>query len=137
MPDDSMALNQQQRYFVLVVEDVEETREGIERLLTTDGYRVSTAKTEQEAVLKSRLQPPDLILMSLGIDSLRIAEMGRRIREASGLGGDTAVVIFCVGTLEEGTEAEVGYNTYMTRPDNFDQLRGLLTRLLRTEPRAY
>ena len=132
-----MAPDQQQRFFVLVVEDVEETRDGIERLLTTDGYSVSTAKTEQEAVLKARLQPPDLILMSLGIDAEEIADMGRRIREAAGLGGSVPIVIFCVARLEEGTEAGVGHNTYMTRPDNFDQLRRLLIRLLRTEPRAY
>lgn len=136
-PGDRMAPDQQQRFFVLVAEDVEETRDGIERLLTTDGYSVSTAKTEKEAVLKARLQPPDLILMSLGIDAEEIADMGRRIREAAGLGGSVPIVIFCVGRLEEGTEAGVGYNTYMTRPDNFDQLRRLLIRLLRTEPRAY
>ena len=132
-----MTPNPQQQFFILVVEDVEETRDGIERLLTADGYRVSTAKSEEEAVLKARLQPPDLILMSLGIDDVQIAEMGRRIREGAGLGGSVPVVIFCVGTLEEGTEAGVGYNIYMTRPDNFDQLRRLLIRLLRTEPRAW
>ena len=34
----------QQRPVILVIEDVEETREGIERLLTASGYQVSTAR---------------------------------------------------------------------------------------------
>jgi len=131
-----MTLDQVRRPLILVVEDVEETRDGIERLLTTDGYCVSPARNEKEAVAKARLQAPDLVLMSMGIDAVEIAEMGRRIREGAGLGGRVPIVIFCVGTLEEGTEAGVGYNIYMTRPDNFDQLRRLLIRLLRKEPRA-
>jgi CheY-like chemotaxis protein len=132
-----MTRDQVRRPLILVVEDVEETRDGIERLLTTDGYRVSPARNEKEAVAKARLQAPDLILISLGIDAVQIAEMGRRIREESGLGEAVPVVIFCVATLEEGAEAGVGYNTYMTRPDNFDQLRRLLIRLLRKKPRAW
>lgn len=134
--DDCMTLDQVRRSLILVVENVEETRDGIERLLTRDGYRVSPARNEKEAVAKARLQAPDLILMGLGIDAVQIAEMGRRIREESGLGEAVPVVIFCVATLEEGAEAGVGYNIYMTRPDNFDQLRRLLSRLLRGVPGA-
>jgi CheY-like chemotaxis protein len=133
---DLMTLDQLRQPHILVVDDVEETRHGIERLLATAGYRVSAASNEKDAVVRAQMQSPDLILMSPGIDSVKIAEMGRRIRENSGLSGDVPVVIFCVGTLEEGAEAVVGYNIYMTRPDNFDQLRRLLSRLLRTENRT-
>jgi hypothetical protein len=59
--------------------------------------------------------------------------MGRRIREKSGLTDRVPIVVFCVATLAEGTEAEVGYNIYFARPDNFDQLRRLLNRLARRE----
>ena len=118
---------------ILVVEDVEETRDAIEHLLVATGYIVSTARDEAEAVLKARVQSPDLILMSLGLDAVQVAEMGRRIREKSGLTDRVPIVVFCVAMLAEGTEAEVGYNIYFTRPDNFDQLRRLLNRLARRE----
>jgi CheY-like chemotaxis protein len=35
---------------ILVVEDVEETRDGIEKLLAADGYRVDPARQEEDAV---------------------------------------------------------------------------------------
>lgn len=131
-----MTLDQERHPVILVVEDVEETRDAIQRLLVATGYKVSTARDKKEAVLKARLRAPDLILISLGLNDARIAEMGRRIRKDSGLGEGVPVVVFCVATLPEGAEAEVGHNTYMTRPDNFDQLRMLLSRLLRGQPRA-
>ena len=124
-----MTLDQERRSVILVIEDVEETRDAIEQLLVATGYIVSTARDEAEAVFKARVQSPDLILMSLGIDAVQIGEMGRRIRENSWLTDRVPIVVFCVATLAEGAEAEVGYNIYITRPDNFDQLRGLLSRL--------
>lgn len=131
-----MTLDQVRRPLVLVVEDVEETRDAIDRLLVNSGYAVITARDEAEAVLKARLRTPDLVLMSLGIDAVQIAEMGRRIRQNSGLSAAVPIVIFCVAMLPEGAEAEVGYNTYMTRPDNFEQLRSLLNRLARRQERS-
>jgi CheY-like chemotaxis protein len=128
--------DQEQRSFILVVEDVEETRYGIERLLTASGYHVSTARDEEEAIQKANLHHPDLILISLGLDAVQALPVARRIRERAGLGEEVPVVIFCVASLNEGDEVAAGYNVYMTRPDNFDQLRGLLSRLVRKLPRA-
>jgi two-component system, sensor histidine kinase ChiS len=131
-----MTLDPERSPVILVVEDVEETRDAIERLLVTSRYVVQTARDEAEAVLKAKLQVPDLILMSLGIDAAQVAEMGRRIRRSSRLSDRVPIVVFCVPTLAEGAEAEVGYNIYMTQPNNFDQLRGLLNRLARKQQRA-
>jgi len=39
-------------------------------------------------------------------------------------------VIFCVPIIDEGAEVALGNNVYITRPDNFDQLRGFIARLL-------
>ena len=64
-----MTSDQEHRSVILVVEDVEETRYGIERLLTSSGYQVSTARDEEEAVLKASLQRPDLIVVSLGLNA--------------------------------------------------------------------
>ena len=46
---------------VLVAHDVEETRDGIEALLTTDGYAIVTARDEADAVARARRRRPDLI----------------------------------------------------------------------------
>jgi CheY-like chemotaxis protein len=128
--------DRERRSVILIVEDVEETRYGIERLLTASGYQVSMAKDEEEAIQTARLHHPDLILISLGLDAVRILPAARRIRERAGLEEEVPVVVFCVASLNEGDELAAGYNVYMTRPDNFDQLRALLSRLVRKLPQA-
>lgn len=131
-----MTSNQERRSVILVVEDVEETRNGIKRLLAARGYQVSTAGDEDEAVLKAGLERPDLILVSLGLNPARVVATARRMRERAGMGEEVPVVVFCPPSLDEGVEVSVGYNVYMTSPDNFDQLRALLSRLLRKLPRG-
>ena len=126
-----MAFNRERRSVILVVEDVEETRHGMERLLAASGYQVSTAGDEEEAVFKAGLRPPDLILISLGLNPTRTVAIAKRIRELSALGEEVAVIILGAAGLDEGAEVGVGSNIYLTRPDNFDQLRAFLSRLLR------
>lgn len=46
------------RPIILVVEDVRKTREGIEKLLMVDGYRVALSRDEQEGIESARRQCP-------------------------------------------------------------------------------
>jgi hypothetical protein len=100
---------------ILVTDDVEETRDGIERLLEADGYQVDPARDEADAIE-------------------RAGSCAHRIRRLAGLTDDVPVVIFCVPTIEEGAEVALGRNIFATRPDNFDQLRRLLGRILSGVP---
>jgi CheY-like chemotaxis protein len=130
-----MKSSRERRPTILVVEEVEETRYGIERLLTASGYQVSTARDEKE--VNASLRHPDLILISsLGLDAVEVLPTARRIRERAELGEDVPVVVFSVPSLVEGTEVRAGFNVYLTRPDNFDQLRALLSRLVRKLPQT-
>jgi CheY-like chemotaxis protein len=115
---------------ILVVEGVEETRDGIERLLKADGYLVDPARNEEDAVVRAKRQHPDLILASPGSPRNDIIAAAGRIRRRARLGNGIPVVIFGVETMAEGGEEEIGKNIHITRPDNFDQLRNLLSRLL-------
>lgn len=122
------------RSTILVVEDIEETRDGIEKLLEVDGYCVEAARDEQDAVESARRKRPDLILVSLGESLHSVIVTARQIRERVVLGEDVPVVVFCVLEIGEGDEVAIGQNIYLTRPDNFDQLRNLLARLLHKIP---
>jgi CheY-like chemotaxis protein len=118
------------RLTILVVEDIEETRDGIEKLLQVDGYRVEAARDERAAVESARRQQPDLILVSLGGTSREVIATARLIRERAELGSYVPVVVFCLEEIGAGDEIAIGQNVHITRPDNFDQLRNLLARLL-------
>lgn len=121
---------------VLVVEDVTETRDGIEKLLKADGYRVAVARDERDAIESARLRHPDLILVSLAGFPSEVIVTARRIRECAEVGEQVPVVVFCVEGAGEGGEVAIGQNVHITQPDNFNQLRRLLTRLLQEIPIA-
>ena len=121
---------------ILVVEDVQETREGIEKLLMVDGYRVALARDEQDGIEIARRKRPDLILVSLAGTPREVIVSARRIRDSAAIGEDVPVVVFCVDEIAEGDEVAIGENVHVTRPDNFNQLRSLLARLLHRIPKA-
>ena len=119
---------------ILVVEDVHETLDGIEKLLKGDGYRVALARDEKDAIESARRLPPSLILVSLGGLPREVIVTARRIRDDAEVGEGVPVVIFCIEEIPEGDEVAIGGNVHVTRPDNFNQLRSLLTRLLQLVP---
>ena len=115
---------------ILVVNDVEPTRKGIEFLLAGDGYLIETARDEPEAAEAARFKPPDLMLVSLDGETDDVIETVRRIRERAALSENVPVIIFCVGELKDGNEIAAGRNIYLAHPDNFNQLRSFISRLL-------
>ena len=121
---------------ILVVEDVQETREGIEKLLLVDGYRIALARDEQDGIEIGRKQGPDLILVSLAGLPREVILSARRIRERAALEEDVPVVVFCIDDIAQGDEVAIVENIHLTRPDNFNQLRSLLARLLHMIPKA-
>ena len=122
------------RLIILVVEDVTETRDGIEKLLKADGYHVAVARDEHDAIESARRERPNLILVSLAGLPSEVIATARRIREYADVGDQVPVVVFCVESINEGDDLAIGENVHVSRPDNFNQLRRLLARLLREVP---
>lgn len=116
---------------ILVVEDVHETRDGIEKLLKVDGYRVVLARDELDGIESAQRQRPHLILVSLDGSPSEVLMSGLRIRESAATGDDVPIVIFCFDEIPAGAEVAIGRNVHIAQPDNFNQLRDLLSRLLR------
>ncbi len=119
---------------ILVVEDIEETRDGIEKLLKGAGYRVASARTPEEAVQVAIRQPPDLILVSLSGSTDEVIQIASRIRQEAGLDQVVPIVIFCIEEVPEGEEVTIGHQIYLTRLSDFDQLKTFFRRLLSVEP---
>jgi CheY-like chemotaxis protein len=115
---------------ILVVEDVHETRDGIETLLTADHYRVALARDERDAIESAQRTTPDLILVSLAGSPREVIFSALSIRQGAEVREHVPVVVFCVEGINEGDEVAIGKNVHLTHPDNFNQLRGLIARLL-------
>jgi CheY-like chemotaxis protein len=115
---------------ILVVEDVHETRDGIEKLLKADGYHVALARDERDAIESAQRIRPNLILISLAGLPREVILSARNIGNSSKAGERVPVVVFCIEGIGEGDEVAIGQNVYLTQPDNFNQLRSLIARLL-------
>jgi len=115
---------------ILVVEDVHETRDGIETLLTADRYRVAVARDEDDAIERAQRAKPHLILVGLAGSPREVISRALSIRQHAEVGEGVPVVVFCIEGIEEGDEVAIGKNVHLTRPDNFNQLRSLIARLL-------
>jgi two-component system cell cycle response regulator DivK len=117
---------------VMVVEDFEDNRFMMRRLLEMSGYKVLEAVNGEEAVDLAVKEQPSLILMDLSLPLLDGLAATRRIRAYSGLRDVPIVAVSAHDTSEFHAEAlAAGCNDYVTKPIDFDQLEELLRRLIR------
>jgi two-component system cell cycle response regulator DivK len=116
---------------VLVVEDFEDNRFMMRRLLEMCGYRVVEAVNGEQAVESARNERPDLILMDLSLPKLDGLAATRRIRQSDGLDEIPIVAVSAHDTSDFHADAlAAGCNEYVTKPIDFDQLESLLKKLL-------
>ena len=116
---------------ILVVEDFEDNRFMMRRLLEMSGYRVVEAVNGEQAVEAAERERPDLILMDLSLPKLDGLAATRRIREQNGAARVPIVAVSAHDTTDFHADAlAAGCNEYVTKPIDFDQLEELLTRLL-------
>jgi DNA-binding response OmpR family regulator len=119
---------------LLIVEADDGLRGGLKDLLTRDGFRIATAKDEQDAVNKARHRPPDLILVCLGEPPPDLISAVVRIRERAEIKDEVPIVVFCIKAAAEGDEVAYENHVYVISPDNFNHLRRFLKRLLSAMP---
>ena len=116
---------------VMVVEDFEDNRFMMRRLLEMSGYRVLEAINGEEAVELAQRERPQLILMDLSLPQLDGLAATRRIREHAELQDVPIVAVSAHDTADFHADAlAAGCNDYVTKPIDFDQLEALLARLL-------
>jgi two-component system cell cycle response regulator DivK len=112
---------------VLVVEDVEETRQAMRRLLEMSGCRVVEAANGREAVEVAGREQPSLILMDLNMPVLDGFTAALRIRENEQARHVPIIAVTAYDSAESRAAARaVGCNEYVAKPVDFDQLMTLI-----------
>jgi two-component system, cell cycle response regulator DivK len=116
---------------VMVVEDFEDNRFMMRRLLEMSGYRVLEAVNGEEAIELAHRERPQLILMDLSLPQLDGLAATRRIRQYPDMKDVPIVAVSAHDTADFHADAlAAGCNDYVTKPIDFDQLEALLSRLL-------
>lgn len=114
---------------ILIIEDDKNTREGLSRVLTKEGYQVILSDDGNDALKKVRRENLDLILTDLklpGADGLKILKDAKKLRPELAV-----ILITAYGTIESAVEAmQAGAEDYLTKPINVGHLRHLVRKAL-------
>ena len=135
MCKDSTSTMKRASKLFLVVEDFEDSRFMMRRLLEMAGYSVLEASDGEQAVQMAVESRPVLILMDLSLPKLDGLSATRQIRQKKGLKKIPIVAVSAHDSPESRTEAlDAGCNEYVTKPIDFDHLHALLRRFVPSQP---
>ena len=116
---------------ILLVEDTEDNRFMMRRLLEMSGYGVVEATNGEEAVRLAQSERPQLILMDLSLPVIDGLAATRAIRKLNGFKETPIVAVSAHDTSDFQSEAlAAGCNSYITKPIDFGNLETLIARLL-------
>ena len=119
---------------LLLVEDTEDNRFMMRRLLELEGYEVVEARNGEEAVQVAKSENPSLVLMDLSLPVIDGLAATRLIREVPALQKTPIIAVSAHDTADFQAEAlEAGCNCYITKPIDFGELEKLIKELLRAE----
>ena len=123
--------NKDKRLTVLLVEDTEDNRFMMRRLLEMTGYRVVEAMNGEEAVKLAQAESPQLILMDLSLPVIDGLAATRLIRKLPDCQLTPIIAVSAHDTSDFQHEAmQAGCNNYITKPIDFNELEELIAQLL-------
>lgn len=120
------------RLSVLVADSHPDAAESLAALLRCNGYAPRVARTGEEAIRATELDPPDVVLMGLQFPDHDGCEVARRIRSRPYRKRPLLVAITGWEREEDRRRAaEAGIDVYLLKPADPAALLGLLVRFAR------
>ena len=121
----------QDKKLFLIVEDFEDSRFMMRKLLEMAGYRVLEATDGEQAVKLAVRKKPALILMDLSLPRMDGLSATRRIRRRKRFAKLPIVAVSAYDSPESRKEAlAAGCNEYLAKPIDFEQLNLVVNRFL-------
>lgn len=101
---------------ILVVDDEPRIRELTRMVLENEGYRVAVASDGVEAIEKSLVEAPDLVLLDLKLPKMDGFKACKAIKSQSSRARSTPVIAFTVLDVDRKLIDEVGFDGYFKKP---------------------
>jgi CheY-like chemotaxis protein len=109
---------------ILVVENHDDTRQMLDRLLTRGGHSIFEASTMEEALQLLQAQGIDVLLSDIGLPD---GDGWELLERAKSLGQFYAIAISGYGTLADKSRSrEVGFRHHLVKPFTTDEIDILL-----------
>jgi CheY-like chemotaxis protein len=108
------------------VEDDDNVREALRRILELDGHRVEVARDGPGGVELALATVPEIALVDIGLPGIDGYEVGRRIRAA--LGNRVLLVAVTAYGQEQDRRrtSEAGFDAHLVKPISYQDLTRLL-----------
>ena len=118
---------------ILLIEDELPIRRFLRASLGAEGYRLLEAETGEQALRLASQQPPDLVILDLGLPDVEGHEVLRRLRDWL-----TAPIIILSARHQEAEKVQAldnGANDYVTKPFGIAELLARMRTALRLAAR--
>jgi len=117
------------RYYLLVVDDEKNTREGLRQALEREDRVVLTAADGRDALDRVQERPFDVVITDLRMPRMDGMELLAGLKERSA--GTAVILLSGYGTIETAVEAmRQGALDFITKPVNLDELEMRVSKVL-------
>jgi CheY-like chemotaxis protein len=114
---------------ILLVDDNRDSAESLALVLRVTGHEVRTAYDGAAALDMARANPPDVVLLDIGLPGMSGLDVARRLRHDIGLKDALLVALTGYGREEDRRRSqEAGCNAHLVKPVELDALQTLLAR---------
>lgn len=116
---------------ILIVDDNQDNRELVVKILKRYGYTICEAADGEEALVKAASERPDLILMDIALPKMDGLEATRRLRQMPAL-KETSIIALTAHAMKGDREKALaaGCCDYITKPINIRELPEQIVRNL-------
>jgi putative two-component system response regulator len=120
------------RPLVLVVDDQDSARQGLMKLLSQEGYDVTSAANGADAIDAVVREAPDLVLMDVMMPELNGFDACRQLKSQPATRLTPIVLITALHDSEDRIRGiEAGADDFLSKPINFHELRARVQSLVR------
>ena len=111
---------------ILVVDDNKDAAQSLGLLLKLSGHAVRTAYDGPSALETARTDPPEIVLLDIGLPRMDGLEVARRMRQELGLKDTLLVALTGYGQEEDRRRSqEAGFNAHLVKPLDLEELRAV------------
>jgi two-component system KDP operon response regulator KdpE len=119
---------------VLVIDDEPQILRALRAILTERKFRVTTAARGEEGLALAAAQPPDIVILDLGLPDVDGVEVCARLREWT----QVPIIVLSVreGERDKVTALDRGADDYLTKPFSIQELLARIRVALRHAAQA-